>query len=211
MSFTYPIGRIVAGDPQRVQVAVERFHAQAVDHVAFCSGETGYSPRRTTLGRSESVSGPGTFTRRALRTLTFAPGQHPGWWIKRTDLDEQLDVGVSPRNIWTSQRNIVLRSGSPHNYLRMVEHIVALRLGLGIDDLVVETGSGDPPLFDRSSLDLVEAVERAGIIERDEPARYVTVKEPVTIGGDRGDFITILPAEKGFAGCAWIARSTFHR
>jgi UDP-3-O-[3-hydroxymyristoyl] N-acetylglucosamine deacetylase len=197
MSFTYPIGRIVAGDPHRVRTAVERFHAQAVDHVALCAGETGYSPRRTTLGQRESVSGPGTFTRRTLRTLTFAPGQHPGWWIKRTDLDEQLDVGVSPRNIWTSQRNIVLRSGSPHNYLRMVEHIVALRLGLGIDDLVVETGSGDPPLFDRSSLDLVEAVERAGIVERDEPARYVTVKEPVTIGGDRGDFITILPAEKG--------------
>jgi len=188
---------MLAGDPQRVQAAVEQFHAQAVDHVALCGGETGYSPYRTTLGGRESVSGPGTFTRRALRTLTFAPGRQPGWWIKRTDLSEQLNVGVSPRNIWTSQRNIVLRSGSPHNYLRMIEHIVALRLGMGIDDVVIETGSGDPPLFDRSSMDLVEAVERAGVVERDEPARYVTVKEPVTLGGERGDFVTILPAAKG--------------
>jgi len=197
MSFTYPIGRILAGDPQRVREAVEKFHAQAVDHVALCEGESGYSPRRTSIAGRVSVSGSGTFTRRALRTLTFAPGGERGWWIKRTDLDEQLGIGVSPRNIWTSQRNIVLRSGSPHNYLRMVEHIVALRLGLGIDDLVVETGSGDPPLFDRGSLDLVEAVERAGVVERDEPARHVTVREPVTIGGERGDFVTILPAEKG--------------
>ncbi len=197
MSFIYPVGRILAGDRQRLEAAVERFHAQAVDHVALCEGETGYAPRRTTIGRRESVSGPGTYTRRALRTLTFAPSACPGWWIKRTDLDEQLNIGVSPHNIWTSQRNIVLRSGSPHNYLRMVEHIVALRFGLGIDDLVIETGSGDPPLFDRGSLDLVEAIERAGVVERDEPARYVTVKEPVTISGERGDFITILPAEKG--------------
>ena len=66
---------------------------------------------------------------------------------------------VSIRNVWTSARNIVLRSGNPHNYLRMVEHIIALRLGMGVDDVVISTNSGDPPLFDRSSVDLVEAVE----------------------------------------------------
>ena len=91
----------------------------------------------------------------------------------------------------------MLRSGSPHNYLRMVEHIVALRLGMGVDDLVVATDAGDPPLFDRGSLDLVEAIDAAGIVERDEPATYVSVREPVTIGGDRGDFITLLPAAPG--------------
>jgi UDP-3-O-acyl-N-acetylglucosamine deacetylase len=79
----------------------------------------------------------------------------------------------------------------------MVEHIVALRLGLGVDDLVIDTNAGDPPLFDRGSLDLVEAIQRAGVVTRGEPAVYVTVREPVTIGGDRGDFITILPAARG--------------
>lgn len=197
MAMTYSVGRILAGDPEGIRAAVEAFHAQAIDHTALCDGDTGYSPRRTTLANRVSVSGPGTFTRRTTRTLTFAPGAVPGWWIRRTDLDEQLPIGVSPRNIWTSQRNIVLRSGSPHNYLRMVEHIVALRLGLGIDDVFVETDSGDPPLFDRSSMDLVEAFDRAGVIEHDVPAPYVTVKEPVTIGGSRGDFIMILPAAKG--------------
>jgi UDP-3-O-acyl-N-acetylglucosamine deacetylase len=143
------------------------------------------------------VTGPGTFYRRARRTLTFRPSDEPGWWIDRTDLKEQLRTPVSARSIWTSARNIVLRSGSPHNYLRMVEHIVALRLGLGIDDLIIDTDAGDPPLFDRGSLDLVEAIARAGVVARPEPAVYVTVKEPVTIGGDRGDFITILPAAAG--------------
>ena len=74
---------------------------------------------------------------------------------------------------------------------------MALRLGMGLDDLVVATDAGDPPLFDRGSLDLVEAIEAAGIVERDEPATFVTVREPVTIGGDRGDFITLLPAAPG--------------
>ena len=197
MEFSSPPGRILLGETQTVRQAVERFHGQPVDQVMLCGGDTGYSPRRTTLGGERSVTGPGTFTGRAQRTLTFGPSADPGWWIDRTDLDEQLMTRVSIRNVWTSARNIVLRSGNPHNYLRMVEHIIALRLGMGVDDVVISTNAGDPPLFDRSSIDLVEAVEQCGIVERDEPARYVTVREPVTFGGDRGDFLTFLPPENG--------------
>jgi UDP-3-O-[3-hydroxymyristoyl] N-acetylglucosamine deacetylase len=82
----------------------------------------------------------------------------------------------------------------------MVEHIVALRVGMGVDSLLIETDSGDPPLFDRGNLDLVEAIEKAGIVETDAPARFITVKEPVTFGGNRGDFLTFLPAKPGECG-----------
>ena len=197
MDFSYPLGRILLGEAQSVKRAYERFQAQPVDVTDLCEGPSGYSERRTTLGGERSVTGPGTFYGRAQRTLTFRPSCESGWWIDRTDLTEQLKTLVSIRNVWTSARNIVLRSGNPHNYLRMVEHIVALRLGLGVDDAVISVNSGDPPLFDRSSLDLVEAIDQAGIVERDEPARYVTVKEPVTFGGERGDFLTFLPPADG--------------
>ena len=193
----YPVGRILAGDENGIRAARERFLIQPIDQTKLCDGDTGYSPFRTTLAGTQSATGPGTFYRRHRRTLTFKPSSQPGWWIERNDLPEQLPIAVSARNIWTTQRNIVLRSGSPHNYLRMVEHIVALRLGMGVDDVTVATDAGDPPLFDRGSMDLVEAVEAAGIRNLDAPATYVTVREPVTIGGDRGEYITVLPAEKG--------------
>ncbi len=197
MDFSYPVGRVLVGETQAVRDAYERLKAQPVDVADVCEGDAGYSARRTTLGGERSVTGPGTFYGRAQRTLTFKPSDEYGWWIDRTDLAEQLKTLVTIRNVWTSARNIVLRSGNPHNYLRMVEHIVALRLGMGVDDVVISVNSGDPPLFVRSSMDLVEAIDQAGIVERDEPARYVTVKEPVTFGGDRGDFLTFLPPENG--------------
>lgn len=197
MDFSYPVGRVLVGETQAVRDAYERLKAQPVDVVDVCEGDAGYSARRTTLGGERSVTGPGTFYGRAQRTLTFKPSDEYGWWIDRADLAEQLKTLVTIRNVWTSARNIVLRSGNPHNYLRMVEHIVALRLGMGVDDVVISVNSGDPPLFVRSSMDLVEAIDQAGIVERDEPARYVTVKEPVTFGGDRGDFLTFLPPENG--------------
>lgn len=197
MEFPYPPGRVLLGETETVRRAQERFANQPADETAFCEGNASYSPANTTLAGSCSVTGRGTFYARARRTVTFRPSDEPGWWIERTDLPEQLMTRVSIRNVWTSVRNIVLRSGNPHNYLRMAEHIIALRLGMGVDDLIVSVDSGDPPLFPRGSLDLVEAIDAAGIIPGKQPARYVTVKEPVTFGGERGDFLTFLPPENG--------------
>ena len=192
--FAYPACRLVRGSQASLDAALARFGAQPVDEVRLApEGWSGWPTKRTTLAAEASVAGVGTFRGRERRTITFAPSTRPGWWIRRTDQPEQLDTGVDIANLWTSARNLVLRSGSPHNYLRMVEHIVALKAGLGLDNVVLKTNSGDPPLFDESSLPLVEAVEGAGVVETDEDATYVTVKEPLAFGGTRGDFLLFLP------------------
>jgi UDP-3-O-acyl-N-acetylglucosamine deacetylase len=194
--FTYPSARLIAGTRAAYDSAFARFSAQPVDDVRLAAS-SGWSARRTTLAGETSVEGVGTFRGRERRTITFRPSARPGWWIRRTDQPEQLDTAVDIANLWTSARNLVLRSGSPHNYLRMVEHIIALKGGLGLDNVVLETNSGDPPLFDQSSLPLVEAMDGAGVVESDTPATFVTVKEPVAFGGNRGDFLLFLPAKPG--------------
>lgn len=192
-----PIGRILFGDPSDIQLGVKRFLDQPIDETHFHEGPYPYSLKRTTLANPAFASGPGTFDGRHVRTLGFAPSERSGWWIRRTDLPEQFPIAVCPRNVRSAARNIVLRAGADANQLRMVEHIIALRLGLGIDNLELQVSSDDPPLFDRSSLDLVEAFQNAGTRELDEPARFITVREPVTVGSGRHDFLTFLPAEPG--------------
>ena len=195
----YEIGRVVAGDAAAIAAAAVRMRDQPVDLERLHDGPYPFSKWHTTIGSAQSASGHATFSPRNS-TLTFKPCAEDGWWIRRTDQKEQFPFKVSVRNVWTTARNIVLRCGNPHNYLRMVEHIVALRVGMGVDSLLIETDSGDPPLFDRGNLDLVEAIEKAGIVETDAPARFITVKEPVTFGGNRGDFLTFLPAKPGECG-----------
>ncbi|MBR3085919.1 MAG: UDP-3-O-acyl-N-acetylglucosamine deacetylase [Kiritimatiellae bacterium] len=200
-SSEFETGRLLAGNQDDLSRAVELWREQPIDDVRTVeSMSDGFSRMRTTIAHETSVTGPGTFAGKFQRTLRFKPSKRPGWWIKRTDQTEQLPIEVAARNIWTAARNIVLRSGNPHNYLRMVEHIVALRNGLGIDDLVLETDSGDPPLFERSSMDIVESLEEAGIVDSPSgsEAQLVTVREPVSICGDRGDFVTLLPAPQGW-------------
>ena len=195
----YSLGKVIYGNESTAQAALQRFIEQPVDR-EFLTANPAVSPfpkNKTTIANPVSVSGPATFKRGDKSTLEFLPCEADGWWIDRADHREQFPFKVSVRNVWTTARNIVLRAGSPHNYLRMVEHIVALKRGMGIDNIIVETDSGDPPLFDRSSMDLVEALNEAGVEELPAPAPLVTVREPVTIAGVRGDFITLAPAPRG--------------
>ena len=154
--------------------------------------------KQTTLAGTASISGPGTFMGKATRTISFAPSYQEGWWLNRADRPGSLPIRVGISNVWTTGQivsNIVLRSGNPHNYVRMVEHLISLRMGMGIDNLTIHLDSGDPPLFERGSLDVVEALEECGTVTLDKPVRYVTVKEPVTVGGAYGDFVTLAPPD----------------
>lgn len=193
----YETGRIILGDSGKVLRAHEKFSCQPLDQEMIVDDPGFHDSAATTIGGEQCVTGPGTFFGRASRRLCFQPASETGWYFDRTDLPDQMPIHVSINNVWTTVRNIVLCSGSPHNYMRMVEHIVALKVGMGVDNVSISVDSGDPPLFDRSSIDLVEAVERAGIVPSKRPAEYFTVKEPVTAGGPNGSFLTFLPAEKG--------------
>ena len=198
MSIEYKIGRTIIGSEASIRAAYEMFRNQPVDETRLAPDRAcPFSAKRLTIAGEASVSGIGTFQGSAKQTLTFAPSAKKGWWIRRMDKPEQLDTQVDIANLWTSAQNLVLRSGSPHNYLRMVEHIIALRAGLGLDDILLKVNSGDPPLFNDSSMPLIKAVDHAKIVESQDEATFVTVKEPVAFGGTRGDFLLFLPAEDG--------------
>lgn len=188
-----PYGKLITGDEEAVSRSYETFTRQPVDLIINSDHSGLEDDVQKTIARPVSVTGPGTFFRRAARTLLFEPTTQQGWWFERTDLARDLPTLVSVRNVWTTAHNIVLRSGSPHNYMRMVEHIIALKLGLGIDNLLVKADAGDPPLFNCGSIDIVEALESAGIQKQNAPVPYITVKETVTIGGENGGFLTFAP------------------
>lgn len=185
-------GIILQGEAEELGRQYAQFERQPVDQ-EWIPDAPPVDRFLTTLARPVSVTGPGTFFGRAQRTLHFQPSAAEGWWFDRTDRPDDMPIRVSANNVWTTQRNIVLCSGSPHNYMRMVEHIIALKLGLGLDNLMIRMDSGDPPLFDRGSKDLVDALDRGGIARTREPVAYVTVKEPVSILGPNGSFLTLKP------------------
>lgn len=189
-------GRLLAGDEDILSAAYEEFNSLPIDQ--DLSSQPTHPPRteQKTIAKTVSVSGPGTFAGKSTTTITFEPTDREGWWLDRTDLPNALPIRVAIDNVWTTGSivsNIVLRAGGPHNYVRMVEHIIALRMGMDVDNLMIKIDSGDPPLFNRGSLDLVEALDRAGRHTVCRPVQYVTVKEPITLCWASGQFLTLAP------------------
>lgn len=186
------------GDLDLLKRSYEKHCCQELD--LDLSSEVKEAPQeyQTTLAEPFSVSGPATYSKGENSTLHFAPSTEEGWFLNRSDLPEEFAIRVSPKNVWTARRSIVLRSGCPDNYVRMTEHIIAHRLGLGLDNALISLGTGDPPLFDVGSMPIVEAIEKAGIIEdKNRPLQYWTVKEPVAIQNQWDGFLIFLPAENG--------------
>lgn len=193
-------GRLLAGDEKAAADAYEKFNRQPVDLDLTGQATRPLRALQKTIADTVTLSGPGTFARNATSTITFEPTDREGWWLNREDQPGCLPIRVAIDNVWTTGTiisNIVLRAGGPHNYVRMVEHIIALRMGLDIDNLMIHLQSGDPPLFERGSRDLIEALERAGRRETDRPVNYVTVREPVTLAWAGGQFLTLAPPAGG--------------
>jgi UDP-3-O-acyl-N-acetylglucosamine deacetylase len=158
-------GKNLVGDVETLRRAGEAWSRQPIDWNLADGEAQDLRRNQRTIARPVTVQGPGTFFRKTTCTVTFEPTDMEGWWFERSDLPDVLPFAVSARNVWTTGdmvSNIVLRAGPPHNYVRMVEHIVALKVGMGIDNLLIRIGSGDPPLFNRGSLDLVDVLESAG-------------------------------------------------
>jgi UDP-3-O-acyl-N-acetylglucosamine deacetylase len=192
----YTVGRVLNGSETELRKSIEKWAKMVVDMTMFPETPLAPATCQTTLAKSFCVTGPGTYAGKRASTLYFEPSDQEGWWFDRLDQKDQLPVRVSVRNVWNTSRSIVLRSGAPHNYIRMVEHIIALRLGMGLDNVIIRMDSGDPPLFNVGSMDIVEGVERAGIVDQPaKPLTYWSVKEPVTMIGRNGSFLTLLPAE----------------
>ena len=190
-------GRILAGDKDALKRSMELLAAQDVDMRYLAPSNWSPDSYETTLAHGCSVTGPGTYSKGSRSTLVFQPSTK-GWRFDRTDRPEQLPIRVAAENVWTSSRSIVLRSGDASNYMRMTEHIIAHRLGLGLDNALVCTASGDPPLFDVGSMPIAEALIEAGIVEdKSRPLRYFTVSEPVTLVGPNGSFLCFEPAGQG--------------
>ena len=150
-----------------------------------------------TIGAPCSVTGPGTYSRGVSRTLEFLPSREAGWRFQRTDLPLALPVPVALESVSASDRAIILRSGRDANRVRMTEHIICHRLGLGIDNLTIRCSSEDPPLFDCGSMPIVEALQNAGLQETSVPLPYYTVKKPAAWCAPNGAFLLWLPAENG--------------
>ena len=151
-----------------------------------------------TINKPVEVSAPGTFNSKKNQTIHFEPTDKEGWWFRREDIAGSLPVQVAYKNARTTLaggvRNIVLDGIEP-NYVRLIEHIIALKVGLDIDNLMIGVDSDDPPLFESGSIEIIKALNAAGRKKTSRPCKFYSVKEAVSAQWSNGSFLMISPLE----------------
>jgi UDP-3-O-[3-hydroxymyristoyl] N-acetylglucosamine deacetylase/3-hydroxyacyl-[acyl-carrier-protein] dehydratase len=135
-----------------------------------------------TIARPVTISGVGLHTGEPgeIRFLPAEPGS--GVRFLRTDLDGRPAVRVRPENArfdpQAGRRTILEENGVE---IHTMEHVLAAVAGLGIDNVVIETGTLEiPEPADGSARPIVEALRTAGIRIQDRPRRYIKVTKPVS-------------------------------
>lgn len=199
-------GKVLIGSIDSLKKSFEEFSAMPVDLEIPHEELLDHSHlHRRTISEPVELSAHGTFDYRLERKIRFEPTDKQGWWFKRIDIDSE-PVKVSHRNAYTVHEsgvhNIVLRrAGDNQNYIRLIEHIIAVKLGLDIDDIMIMIDSDDPPLFDYGSMPIVDALEKVDRKEKEkhDHCAYFGVKETVSAVWPSGSFLMVTPPDRDFA------------
>ncbi|HJO94982.1 MAG TPA: UDP-3-O-acyl-N-acetylglucosamine deacetylase [Victivallales bacterium] len=192
-------GKIIVGNKEDLRKSYDEFSNIPIDLELQHEDILDYSHKyMNTIAESVEVSAPGTFDRREVRKIKFEPTDKKGWWFNRTDLDLP-PVQISHKNAYalleSGVNNIVIKGKNNINYMRLIEHIIALKLGTDIDNLMISVDSNDPPLFEKGSIELIEALEDAERVDTLHECKYYTVKKSVSAIWPNGSFLIVTPPE----------------
>jgi UDP-3-O-[3-hydroxymyristoyl] N-acetylglucosamine deacetylase/3-hydroxyacyl-[acyl-carrier-protein] dehydratase len=141
-------------------------------------------PRQRTVSRPVTLEGHGLHSG-APASITIGPAA-PGTGLRfrRTDLEGCPEVPVALSSVVDTVRGTTL--GSSGVTVSTVEHVLAALVALRIDNAVLDVSGPEVPIRDGSFADWVRAIEEAGPVEQDAPARVLRVRSPVSVRGAGG-------------------------
>lgn len=142
-----------------------------------------------TLKHSVNIEGIGLHTGQPCR-LTFRPAPPDiGIHLVRFDSEQRRhSVRVFAENVKATTNATTI--GNHQFSVSTVEHCLSTLAAYGIDNAFIEIEGPEIPIMDGSSLDFQRALESVGVVEQEQPRRYIYVKEPIqVVDGDKKAYV----------------------
>ena len=141
-----------------------------------------------TLKKSSAVGGIGLHTGKPCR-LTFRPAPSDiGIHFIKKDHISHPSIKVFAENVKATMNATTI--GSQEFQVSTVEHCLSTFAALRIDNAFIEIEGPELPILDGSSKFFLEAIQAAGVVEQDQPRKYIYIREPIQIfEGDKQAFV----------------------
>ncbi len=153
------------------------------------------SQNQNTIKGEISLSGVGLHTGKEVK-MTFkpAPANH-GYAFMRVDLEGSPIIEAKACFVTNTQRGTNLEKNGVS--INTSEHVLAAVYSLGIDNILIEIDSPEPPIMDGSSKYFVEALENVGLKEQEAPRDEYIVKNVISYKDtETGSEIILMPADE---------------
>ena len=151
--------------------------------------------KQKTIQASVSCTGVGLHTG-VESTITFNPApENFGIKFLRTDKEDQY-VTPDLDNVIDLTRGTTIEENGVK--IHTTEHVLSACAGMGIDNLLIELNSKEPPVMDGSSKDFVEALVEAGIIEQKANVDFLKITKPVVYTDEEKDVEVVGVPYDGF-------------
>lgn len=136
------------------------------------------SDKQRTIQKAVSITGKGLHTGAPV-TLTFNPAPENHWYkFQRTDLEGQPIIEADCDLVVDTSRGTTLEKNGAR--VHTTEHVLAALVGMGIDNCLIQVTGPEMPIMDGSSLNFIEILETAGIVEQEAFRDYFELTENLT-------------------------------
>ena len=129
-------------------------------------------------------------------TITFRPAEdNCGIKFLRIDKDDQI---ITPYidNVVDLTRGTTIEENGVR--VHTTEHVMSACAGMGVDNLVIELNSKEPPVMDGSAKDFVAALNEGNIIEQDSEVNFLKITKPVVYTDEEKDVEVLAVPYNGF-------------
>lgn len=149
-----------------------------------------------TLEKSIEINGIGLHSgcQSDLR-INPAP-ENTGIVFKRVDLDGKPEIKALYSNI-VDTRNCSCLGDKSGNIVSTIEHLMGALAVKGIDNAEIEVNNPELPIMDGSAKVFYDILKDIPLKEQSAPRRSLKIKKEVTFADDKGNSVTLKPAEKG--------------
>ncbi len=153
------------------------------------------SVKQKTIKKEISLSGVGLHTGKKVK-LTFKPAQkNQGFKFVRKDLTGNPIIEAKADYVVDTKRGTNLEKNGVK--INTSEHVLAAVVGMGINNIIIELNSAEPPIMDGSANFFIQALEKVGIVEQDALVEEYVVKEIISFKDpETGSEIMVVPSDK---------------
>jgi UDP-3-O-[3-hydroxymyristoyl] N-acetylglucosamine deacetylase/3-hydroxyacyl-[acyl-carrier-protein] dehydratase len=152
--------------------------------------------KQRSIAKEVTIKGIGLHTANKVN-VTFKPaGIDSGITFIRTDLSGSPHVKMCADNLLSISRSPRRTSVEKEQAeVQTIEHLMAVLSGLCIDNITIELDNNELPGMDGSSLNFLEAINKAGIVQQDKERHFFALKEPIFVE-EPGACLIAVPASE---------------